>query len=296
MKNNISQPPIPNCEPVKAYAPGSKERLDIMQEYQKGMSKITEIPMLINGKNVKSKKTRNISPPHNHKHIVGKYYEGNSEHINNAIKAALNAQSDWEETCWEERSAIFLKAAELLAGPYRQKINAATMIGQSKNVFQAEIDAACELIDFLRYNVYYMQEIYEKQPESDSKVWNRLTYRPLEGFVYAISPFNFTAIAGNLCASAAMMGNVVVWKPSDYQIYSAKVIIKVFEEAGFIWRDPGCSMCLGMNPDQLKPYERCASTSNRNFEGRQGYLGRTHLMSPLMAAYTAINGTVGEPS
>ena len=232
MKNNISQPPIPNCEPVKSYAPGSKERLEIIQEYQKGMNKITEIPMLINGKNVKSKKPRNISPPHNHKHIVGKYYEGNSEHINNAIKAALNAKSDWEETCWEERSAIFLKAAELLAGPYRQKINAATMIGQSKNVFQAEIDAACELIDFLRFNVKFLHKIYGDQPDSAKGIWNKLEYRALEGFVFAITPFNFTSIAANLCIAPALMGNTVVWKPSESQIYSTKVIIDLFKEAG----------------------------------------------------------------
>tara|TARA_B100001250_G_scaffold414400_1_gene452529 strand:- start:4909 stop:6543 length:1635 start_codon:yes stop_codon:yes gene_type:complete len=232
MENNISKPPIVKCEPVKSYAPGTRERVELMEEYQKGISKITEIPMLINGKSIKSKKIKKISPPHNHQHIVGEYYEGNSEHINNAIKAALNAKSDWEERSWEERSSVFLKAAELLAGPYRQKINAATMIGQSKNAFQAEIDAACELIDFLRFNVKFLHEIYCNQPESAEGIWNKIEYRALEGFVFAITPFNFTSIAANLCIAPALMGNTVVWKPSESQIYSTKVIIDLFKEAG----------------------------------------------------------------
>jgi 1-pyrroline-5-carboxylate dehydrogenase len=232
MENNISKPPIAKCEPVKSYAPGTRERVELMEEYQKGISKITEIPMLINGKNIKSKKIKKISPPHNHQHIVGEYYEGNSEHINNAIKAALNAKSDWEERSWEERASVFLKAAELLAGPYRQKINAATMIGQSKNAFQAEIDAACELIDFLRFNVKFLHEIYCNQPESAQGIWNKIEYRALEGFVFAITPFNFTSIAANLCIAPALMGNTVVWKPSESQIYSTKVIIDLFKEAG----------------------------------------------------------------
>jgi 1-pyrroline-5-carboxylate dehydrogenase len=188
--------------------------------------------MYINGKDVSTGNTRNMTPPHDHKHIVGQYHVGTQKHVQEAIDTALEARTKWAAMPWEQRAAIFLKAAELIAGPYRAKINAATMMAQSKTIHQAEIDAACEFIDFLRFNVSYMQEIFEQQPESAEGIWNRVEYRPLEGFVYAITPFNFTAIAGNLPASAAMMGNVVVWKPSDSQIFSAKVIMDVFAEAG----------------------------------------------------------------
>ena len=232
MKNNISKPPIPTCEPVKSYASGTTERDEAQLEYQKTIRKIINIPMWINGKNITSKKLKKISPPHNHKHIVGQYYEGNQTHVRQAIDAALKAKKQWEETSWEDRASIFLKAAELLAGPYRQKINIATMIGQSKNIFQAEIDAACELIDFLKFNVQFMHEIYQRQPESSKGIWNRLEYRPLEGFVFAITPFNFTSIAANLCIAPALMGNTVVWKPSNHQIYSTKIIIDLLKEAG----------------------------------------------------------------
>ena len=196
------------------------------------MNKVVEIPMWINGKHIKSKKKKAIHPPHNHKHIVAHYYEGNSTHVNNAIKAAIKAKSKWETMCWQDRASIFLKAADLLAGPYRQKINAATMIGQSKNAFQAEIDAACEFIDFLKFNVKFMYDIYREQPESSKGVWNRMEYRPLDGFIYAITPFNFTSIAANLCVAPALMGNTIVWKPSDHQIYSTKIIIDLFKAAG----------------------------------------------------------------
>ena len=232
MKNNISTPPIPSCEPVKSYAPGTIERETVIKEYQKTINQIVDIPMWINGKNIKSKKIKKISPPHDHQRIVGQYYEGNAEHVHIAIKSALKAKSNWEDTSWEDRASIFLKAAELLAGPYRQKMNIATMIGQSKNIFQAEIDAACELIDFLRFNVKFLHEIYSKQPESSKGIWNKIEYRPLEGFVFAITPFNFTSIAANLCVAPVLMGNTVVWKPSDSQIYSTKIIIDLFKEAG----------------------------------------------------------------
>ncbi len=232
MNNNISKPPIPNCEPVKSYAPNSIERAQLQEEYKKSMNKVIEIPMWINGKHVKSKKKKPISPPHNHKHIVGHYYEGNTTHVNNAIKAAIKAKREWEAMCWQDRASIFLKAADLLAGPYRHKINAATMIGQSKNAFQAEIDAACEFIDFLKFNVKFMHDIYQEQPESSRGVWNRMEYRPLDGFIYAITPFNFTSIAANLCVAPALMGNTIVWKPSDHQIYSTKIIIDLFKAAG----------------------------------------------------------------
>ena len=196
------------------------------------MSSFTEVPMYINGKDVKSNSKKNISPPHDHQKIVGEYYIAEPKHIDAAIDSALAAKENWENMSWENRSAIFLKAAELIAGPYRSKINAATMIGQSKTVHQAEIDSACELIDFLRFNVEYVTQIYSNQPESDNDAWNRVEYRPLEGFVYAVTPFNFTAIAGNLPTCMAMLGNVVLWKPSSTQIYSAKIIIDVLKEAG----------------------------------------------------------------
>jgi 1-pyrroline-5-carboxylate dehydrogenase len=188
--------------------------------------------MYINGKDVTTGNTRTMSPPHDHKHIVGQYHLAEQSHVEEAIATALEARKAWAEMTWEHRAGIFLKAAELIAGPYRAKINAATMIAQSKTVHQAEIDAACELIDFLRFNVQFMTDIYMEQPESTSDAWNRIEYRPLEGFTYAVTPFNFTAIAGNLPSCMALMGNVVVWKPSDSQIFSAKVIMDVFKEAG----------------------------------------------------------------
>ena len=232
MSNSSFKVPYPVNEEILNYTPKSSEKKSVLKKYKELFNSSVEIPLWINGEHIKTGETENIMPPHDHNHSIGFYHKANEKHVRDAIEAALNAKQKWSSMSWASRASIFIKAAELISGPYRDEINASTMLCQSKTIHQAEIDAACELIDFLRYNVYYMQEIYEKQPESDSKVWNRLTYRPLEGFVYAISPFNFTAIAGNLCASAAMMGNVVVWKPSDYQIYSAKVIIKVFEEAG----------------------------------------------------------------
>ena len=232
MNNSIASVPFPENEPIRSYEPDSDEKQSVLKTYQKLKNSNIDIPMWINGKSIKSSKTQNISPPHDHKNSLGKYYLAEKKHVELAIKSALNAKEKWSNMPWEERAAIFLKAAELIAGPYRDKINAATMLAQSKTIFQAEIDAACELIDFLKFNVHSMQHIYSQQPKSDSGVWNRLAYRPLEGFVYAITPFNFTAISGNLPGSAAMMGNTVVWKPSDHQIFSAKIVIDVFKEAG----------------------------------------------------------------
>ena len=232
MSTGFFKVPTPINEPVKSYSPGSSERKEVLDTYKKMIKENIEIPMYINGKDVKSDQTNSVSPPHDHKNIVGKYYLANESHVDQAISTALDAKESWENMSWENRAAIFLKAAELIAGPYRSKINAATMIAQSKTVHQAEIDAACEFIDFLRFNVQYVTDIYKNQPDSDSDAWNRVEYRPLEGFVYAVTPFNFTAIAGNLAASMAMLGNVVVWKPSDSQVYSAKIIIDVFKEAG----------------------------------------------------------------
>lgn len=232
MGKGFFQVPVAYNEPIKTFAPGSPEREAVLAQYKSYYHGTVDVPMYINGKEVRTGNTRNMTPPHDHKHVVGRYHIGEQKHVQEAIETALEARTQWAAMPWEQRAAIFLKAAELLAGPYRAKINAATMIAQSKTIHQAEIDAACEFIDFLRFNVSYMQEIYEQQPESAEGIWNRVEYRPLEGFVYAITPFNFTAIAGNLPASAAMMGNVVVWKPSDSQIFSAKVIIDVFAEAG----------------------------------------------------------------
>ncbi|WP_282787238.1 L-glutamate gamma-semialdehyde dehydrogenase [Flavobacterium croceum] len=219
-------------EPVKSYAPGSIERETVANAYKQMWNSQVEVPLYIGNEEIKTGDTKTMSAPHDHQHVVGIYHQANRELVEKAIASALEARAKWASLSWEHRASIFLKAAELLAGPYRAKINAATMIAQSKTIHQAEIDAACELIDFLRYNVEFMTQIYKDQPKSDSSMWNRVEYRPLEGFVYAITPFNFTAISGNLPSSAALMGNVVVWKPAATQVYSANVIMQVFKEAG----------------------------------------------------------------
>lgn len=219
-------------EPVKSYAPNSPEKAAVLAAYKKMWNETIDVPMYIGSEEVRTNNTRTMSAPHDHQHIVGTYHLAEKSHVDNAIASALEARKEWSQMPWEHRAAIFLKAAELIAGPYRARINAATMIAQSKNIFQAEIDASCELIDFLRYNVEFMTQIYNDQPTSNSDVWNKVEYRPLEGFIYAITPFNFTAIAANLPASAALMGNTVVWKPSDSQVFSAKIIIDIFKEAG----------------------------------------------------------------
>jgi 1-pyrroline-5-carboxylate dehydrogenase len=219
-------------EPVKSYAPNSPEKTAVLAAYQKMWNETIDVPMFIGSQQIRTGNTKTMSAPHDHQHIVGTYHLAEKKHIESAIAAALEARKKWANMPWEHRAAIFLKAAELIAGPYRARINAATMIAQSKTIFQAEIDASCELIDFLRYNVEFMTQIYNDQPKSVSDVWNKVEYRPLEGFIYAITPFNFTAIAANLPASAALMGNTVVWKPSDSQVFSAKIIIDVFKEAG----------------------------------------------------------------
>jgi 1-pyrroline-5-carboxylate dehydrogenase len=219
-------------EPILSYAPGSPERAALQAAVKAMRAETIEVPMFIGSEQVYTDKKVRMSPPYDHKHTLGHFCEGDAGHVEQAIEAALAAKADWANLDWQERAAIFLKAADLIAGPYRAKINAATMLGQSKNAFQAEIDAACELIDFLRFNVQYVTEIYSQQPISSYGVWNRLEYRPLEGFIFAITPFNFTAIAGNLPSSAALMGNTVVWKPAYPQVYSAKVIMEIFREAG----------------------------------------------------------------
>ncbi|MEH6537947.1 MAG: L-glutamate gamma-semialdehyde dehydrogenase [Psychroserpens sp.] len=224
--------PVAINEPVKSYAPGSPEREAVLATYKDMWNTKIDVPLYINGKDVTTGNTKTMSAPHDHQHVVGTYHLAEKSHVEDAISTALEARKNWSQLPWEQRAGIFLKAAELIAGPYRAKINAATMIAQSKTVQQAEIDASCELIDFLRFNVQFMTDIYHEQPDSTSDAWNRLEYRPLEGFTYAVTPFNFTAIAANLPACMAMMGNVVVWKPSDSQIFSAKIIMDVFREAG----------------------------------------------------------------
>ncbi|THD66305.1 L-glutamate gamma-semialdehyde dehydrogenase [Robertkochia marina] len=232
MGKGFFQVPVAVNEPVRSYAPGSPERESVLKQYKEYYNGKVDVPLYINGEEIRTGNTRTMSPPHDHQHVVGTYHLAEKTHVESAVSTALEAREKWANLSWEQRAAVFLKAADLIAGPYRDKMNASTMIAQSKNIHQAEIDAACEIIDFLKFNVEFMSRIYEDQPISDEGIWNRVEYRPLEGFVYAITPFNFTAIAGNLPTSAAMMGNVVVWKPSDHQIFSAKVIVDVLKEAG----------------------------------------------------------------
>ena len=232
MSKGIFNVPTPINEPIKNYAPGSAERKALQAMLKELRSKEIEVPMYFGGNEVKSNVKVRMSPPHDHKHTLGYFHRSDKKHVSLAIRSALSAKKKWAELSWEHRASIFLKAAELIAGPYRAKLNAATMLGQSKNAYQAEIDASCEIIDFLRFNVHYMTEIYAQQPQSSAGIWNRMEWRPLEGFIYALTPFNFTAIAGNLPTSCAMMGNVVVWKPSNTQVYSANVLMEIFKKAG----------------------------------------------------------------
>lgn len=232
MSNAIFKVPAAKNEPVKQYAPGSVEREKLIKALKEHKSRSIDIPMIIGGKEVTTDKKIKVSPPHELKHVLGLASKGEKKHVQMAIDAALAAKPTWEAMPWEHRMAIFLKAAELLRDKYRYDIMAATMLGQSKNAFQGEIDCACELIDFLNFNVQFATEIYHEQPISGDGMWNRMSYRPLEGFVLAVTPFNFTAIAGNLPTSAAMMGNTVVWKCANTQIYSAHYLMKLFMEAG----------------------------------------------------------------
>ncbi len=232
MYKDLQSVPKAYNEPVKSYLPGSPEREDIKKTIAEFKSTITDIPMVIGGKRITTDEKVGVYSPHNLNQLLGHFYRGTVDHVNMAIDAAMEASKKWSKMPWEHRAAIFLRMADLLSGPYRAKLNVTTMLGQSKTVHQAEIDAACELADFFRFNVQYMTEIYSQQPESDHTIWNRLEYRPLEGFVYALTPFNFTSIAGNLPTAPALMGNTVVWKCSNTQVYSAKVLMDLFEEAG----------------------------------------------------------------
>ena len=232
MKNGFFSVPRPVNEPVFDYKKNSPERKEVLETYAALYNSTIDVPLYIGSKKIVTKERAKMAPPHDHKHTLGSFSMAEASHVTQAIDAALAASPDWENTSFEHRAAVFLKAADLIAGPYRARINAKTMLAQSKNIFQAEIDAACEFADFLRFNVAFASDIYAQQPIQGDGVINRLEYRPLEGFVYAVTPFNFTAIAGNLCAAPALMGNVVVWKPSDHQMFSAKIIMDIFEEAG----------------------------------------------------------------
>lgn len=224
--------PLPANEPIYSYAPGSPERARLKEVLAELKSEVIDVPMYIGGKEVRTGKTVEMRPPHERAHLLGHFHAGDRTHVETAIEAALGAREAWSNLSWENRANIFLRAADLIATKYRPYMNGTTMLGQSKNAFQAEIDSACEIIDFLRFNVHYLSEIYAEQPISGPGVHNRLEFRPLEGFVLAVTPFNFTAIAGNLPTSAAMCGNVVVWKPANTQVYSAQMIMKVLKEAG----------------------------------------------------------------
>ncbi|PKQ69218.1 1-pyrroline-5-carboxylate dehydrogenase [Labilibaculum manganireducens] len=232
MPKGIYNVPAVTNEPILSYAPGSPERAELQATIKKMRSEVIDVPMYIGGEEVRTGNLFAMTPPHDHQHVLGHYHQGEKKHIQMAIDAALAAKPAWEAMAWEHRASIFLKAAELISGPYRQKLNAATMLGQSKNAFQAEIDSACEIADFLRFNVQYMTDIYKQQPISSKGIWNRVEQRPLEGFVFALTPFNFTAIAGNLPTAPAMMGNCIVWKPSKTAVYSAQVLMEIFMKAG----------------------------------------------------------------
>jgi 1-pyrroline-5-carboxylate dehydrogenase len=232
MTDGIFHVPAPINEPIWNYAPGSPEKLALKKALAEAKAEQRDIPMYIGGQHIRTDKKVAMHPPHERAHVLGHYSAGSSAHVQQAIQAALAAQPAWEAMPWQDRAAIFLRAAELLTGPYRARMSAATMLCQSKNAYQAEIDCICELADFWRYNVYFMQEIYRQQPVSTRNTWNRTDWRPLEGFVFALTPFNFTAIAGNLPSAPAMLGNVAVWKPAESQIYSASVIMEILEEAG----------------------------------------------------------------
>ena len=233
MANGVFNIPYPATEEVLSFGPDSTERENLQAKYNEMFNQAPiDVPMYIGNKEVTTNDKRPMSPPHDHQKILGHFNYGDASHVNDAIDSALAARPKWAAMPWHQRAAIFLKAADLLAGPFRDEMNAATMLAQSKNAFQAEVDAACELIDFLKFNAVYMQQIYSEQPDSNDGLWNRVEYRGLEGFIFAVTPFNFTSICANLCAAPAMMGNVVVWKPAEAQMYSAQVIIKLFKAAG----------------------------------------------------------------
>jgi len=233
MSDAVFQVPAPVNEPIKPYAPGDAARTSLKARLKSMAAERVEIPCIIGGKEIRTGQKKKIVMPHSHKEVLGEFHVAGPNEMQAAVDAAMKAKAGWEQMAWQERASIFLKAADLLAGPYRDILNASTMLGQSKNAFQAEIDAACELIDFFRFNAFYYQQILEQQPISSPGIWNRVEYRPLEGFVLAVTPFNFTSIAGNLPTSPALVGNTIIWKPANTQMYSAYFLMKLFKEAGF---------------------------------------------------------------
>ncbi|MGI9264714.1 MAG: L-glutamate gamma-semialdehyde dehydrogenase [Gammaproteobacteria bacterium] len=265
MPNLIPSTPAPRNEPIGSYAPGSAERKSLKAKLEELMAKEVEVPVIAGEQEIRTGKTGENRAPHDHGHVLGTYHLAGEKEVALAIESARNARGHWGAMHWEDRAAIFLKAADLLAGPYRDEINAATMLGQSKNVFQAEIDAACELIDFWRFNVCFMEQLYGVQPESADGIWNTMDYRPLDGFVFAVSPFNFTSIAGNLPTAPALMGNTALWKPASTQTYSAWVIMKVLHEAGL---PPGViSFLPGAGPDVGDPVLASPELAGIHFTG-----------------------------
>jgi len=269
MSNAFFSVPKAINEPVNAYAPGCPKRASLLAKYKELYNQDPiDVPMYIGGEEVRTDHKVSMHPPHDHKKVLGHFNMGDKSHVAKAIDSALSARKKWAELPWEQRASVFLRAADLLAGPFRDRMNAATMLGQSKNVYQAEIDSACELVDFLRFNVQYMTEIYKDQPESSEGCWNRLEWRPLEGFIFALTPFNFTAIAGNLPAAPAMMGNVVVWKPAMTQVYSAHVIMELFKEAGL--PDGVINLVTVNGPDAGDVIFKHAEFSGLHFTGSTG--------------------------
>jgi 1-pyrroline-5-carboxylate dehydrogenase len=255
MNNSIAQTPPPENEPVRSYAPGTDERASLKRRLAEMKQEEVEIPAIIGGEEVRTGETSDIRPPHDHGHVLGRVHHAGTEEAEQAIEAALEARKDWMRMPWTQRAAVFLRAADLLAGPWRDTINAVSMLGQSKSAHQAEIDAACEFIDFIRFNVHYMRQIYAEQPNSSDGVWNRMQYRPLEGFILAVTPFNFTSIQGNLPTAPALMGNVSLWKPSLTSTYAAYYTCRLFEEAGL---PPGV---LNLLPSEGPPVSEVALRS-----------------------------------
>ncbi len=291
-KSLFSLPEIHN-EPVLTYEPGSPERKQLREAISEARSKEVDIPMVINGEKVRTGNLKEIRPPHNLDHLLGVYHQGNEENVTHAIESAKRAKKQWADLPWENRASVFLKAATLISGPYRAKINAATMLCQSKNVHQAEIDSACELIDFLNFNIKYMNEIYTHQPDSRGHTWNRLEQRPLEGFVFALTPFNFTAISGNLPTAPAIMGNTVVWKPSKTQIYSASVFMEVLREAGL--PDGVINMVFSSGPVTAQEVLSHPDFGGVHFTGSTDVFRQIwHLVGKNMAIYKSYPRIVGE--
>ncbi|MBO6518140.1 MAG: L-glutamate gamma-semialdehyde dehydrogenase [Bacteroidia bacterium] len=292
--NGFFNVPTPKNEPVKDYAPNSPEAIALKAKLAEMRAEQRDVPMYIGSQEVRTNNTKTMHPPHDHQHVLGTFHKGEKSHVVDAINAANEAKEAWSNLSWENRASIFLKAADLIAGPYRAEINAATMLCQSKNAYQAEIDAACELIDFLRFNVKYLTELYAEQPPENSPgVWNRLEYRPLEGFVFAITPFNFTAIAANLPGTPALMGNTVVWKPAESQIYSAHVIMKVFKAAGL--PDGVINLVYSSGPDAGDVVFKHPDFAGLHFTGSTGVF--RHLWKEIgtnIASYKTYPRIVGE--